>query len=360
MKAYITEGGKGVTRRVLLPKYRPNEALVKNLAVAINPTDWKHIDYKLGREGNVVGSDLAGEVVAVGDDVTDLKVGDQVFAFVPGASYYRPDNGAFAEYSAVDPRRTFKVPAKLPHDDRQLTPVGPVDSLEAATSFPCTLLTVATGFEYYAKIPLKHNPQYANQYFLVWGGASSLGQNAIQLAKLVGFKVIATASPHNWSNLTEIGVEKCFDYHDKDVLDQIKEYAGDDITLAFDTIVGATTSIDTYELMSKTKPSQMLIAIPFDESTFREKNDYVEIKFPITYLAIEEVRVLGGELRDPGLLEATPATVRRVNKILAENSNAIRHMPIRVLPNGFDSLEEALDLSRTGKVSGEKIVVRMA
>jgi NADPH-dependent curcumin reductase CurA len=172
--------------------------------------------------------------------------------------------------------------------------------------------------------------------------------------------VIATASPHNWSNLTEMGVEKCFDYHDKDVLDQLKEYAGDEITIAYDTIAGATTSVDTYEVMSKTKPSQMLIALPFDESTVRQKNDYVEIKLPIAYLAIEEVRIFGGELRDPGLLEATPATVRRVNKILAENSNEIRHMPIRVLPNGFDSLEEALDLSRTGKVSGEKIVVRMA
>jgi NADPH:quinone reductase-like Zn-dependent oxidoreductase len=187
MKACITEGAKGVMRSVLLPKYRPNEVLVKNLAVAINPTDWKHIDNKFGREGNVVGSDLAGEVVAVGDDITDLKIGDQVFAFVPGASYYRPDNGAFAEYSAVDPKRTFKVPAKLPHDDRQLIPLDPVDSLEASASFPCTLLTVAAGFEYYANIPLKYNPQYANQYFFVWGGASSLGQNAIQLAKFVGY-----------------------------------------------------------------------------------------------------------------------------------------------------------------------------
>jgi NADPH:quinone reductase-like Zn-dependent oxidoreductase len=360
MKAYVTEGAKGLIREVPLPKHRPTEVLVKTLTVAINPIDWKNVDNKWGKEGNIIGTDVAGEVVAVGSEVTEFKVGDQLFAFVPGSSYYRPDNGPFAEYCAVEARKAFRVPTKLAHDKRESIPIGPVDSLEAASSFPCTLTTVSTGLEYYAKIPLEHNPKYANQYFFVWGGASSLGQSVIQLARLVGFKVIATASRSNWETLAEIGVEKCFDYHDKDVLDQIKKYAGDNITLAYDTVAGATTSIDTYEVMSKTRPSQMLIALPFDQTAVRQKNDLVHIEFPLGYLAVEKVRIFGKEQSDPALFEAAAGTVKRLNRIFAEKPNAIRHMPIRVLANGFDSLDEALDLARTGKISGKKLVVRMA
>jgi hypothetical protein len=68
---------------------------------------------------------------------------------------------------------------------------------------------------------------------------------------------------------------------------------------------------------------------------------------------------LGEEMCDPALFEGSANVVRKVNDIFAQNPNAIRNMPIRVLRAGFESLDEGLDLSRAGKASGEKIVVRM-
>jgi NADPH:quinone reductase-like Zn-dependent oxidoreductase len=73
---------------------RAGEILVKNHAVAVNPVDWM-IQY-LGKRlfswieyPFVLGSDLAGEVVAVGSDVTHVKVGDRVLAMAAGAAKQR-------------------------------------------------------------------------------------------------------------------------------------------------------------------------------------------------------------------------------------------------------------------------------
>ena len=136
------------------------------------------------------------------------------------------------------------------------------------------------------------------------------------------------------------------------MLNQIKQYAGDKITIAYDTITVAPTSADTYEVMSKTRPSQMLTSLPIASPLLGKNNHLVHIEIPLAYLALEEIRILGGELRSPlGLVNAAANSVARVNTILAENPNIIRQGPIRVLPRGYESLDEGLDLSRTGKVS---------
>jgi NADPH:quinone reductase-like Zn-dependent oxidoreductase len=363
MKAYVLEGTKGVVKQVPLPKYKRDEVLVKNFAVAINPTDWKHIDFHFGTDGCVVGMDLAGEVVAVGSDVTEFQKGDQIYGAVCGSSTYRPDNGAFAEYSAVVANRALKPPVKLTHNHQKFIPLGPIDSFEGAASTPVSLLTNAIAFEHFAKIPLNPDPKRADEYFFIWGGASGLGQMAIQLAKHVGFKVITTASPHNWENLQKLGAEKCFDYHDEDVLKHVKSYAGDKITAAYDTITIPPTTADTYELLSSSKPSVLLTSLAFDESTLQHKKSNAKIMFPLAYLALDDVKQFGpknAEIKSPpGLHESAVKAVAHVNKHLAEQPHAIRHMPIAVLPNGFDSIPEGLDLLRQGKVSGEKVVVRL-
>jgi NADPH:quinone reductase-like Zn-dependent oxidoreductase len=56
----------------------PDDIIVKNYACAQNPTDWKSVVQGRTPEGNIVGNDIAGVVVAVGDNVTNVKVGDRV------------------------------------------------------------------------------------------------------------------------------------------------------------------------------------------------------------------------------------------------------------------------------------------
>lgn len=82
--AWITEA-KGKPLKVHeapLPKPGPNDVVVKNHAIAVNPVDWKIQDYGvfLTKYPNILGTDVAGEVYEVGSEVKDFKRGDRVLA----------------------------------------------------------------------------------------------------------------------------------------------------------------------------------------------------------------------------------------------------------------------------------------
>ncbi|KAK1089266.1 hypothetical protein LTR48_000727 [Friedmanniomyces endolithicus] len=69
MKAIIINGNKAKVTEVPVPKLRPTYLLAKVEAIALNPTDWKHISGKRASEGCISGCDFAGTVVEVGSDV---------------------------------------------------------------------------------------------------------------------------------------------------------------------------------------------------------------------------------------------------------------------------------------------------
>ncbi|ANB15078.1 hypothetical protein AWJ20_2698 [Sugiyamaella lignohabitans] len=360
--AYVINGAKGEVKSVAVPKLASGQVLIKNEAVAINPTDWKHVDFQLGVDGAIVGCDVAGTVVAVGEDVKGVKVGDQLFGLVSGASAITPENGGFAEYSAIYADRSLKVGNKLEHAKGDSLPAGPVTTWEGAASLPVGLITSLIGFVHWAKLPIHHESKFNDQYFLVWGGASSLGQLVIQFAKKVGFKVIATASSHNFDLLKELGAEAVFDYHDKDVLEQISKHAGDDITYAYDTITTPPTTLNVYSVLSKTRESVLLTSLNFDEKTIKEVNPKVKaIDFPLAYLAIDKKKKFGAtgfEISSPaGLFEDTVKGVSEVNEGYAKDPAYLRHIPVKIVRGGLSALDEALDIVRQGKNSGVKIVV---
>jgi hypothetical protein len=86
----------------------PNQS--RTLAVGLNPTDWKHAlgPWNPPNKSCVVGCDSAGEVVAVGSNVTHVKKGDKVFGFVFGTS--DPYNGSYAEYVRFNKAVVVKIP----------------------------------------------------------------------------------------------------------------------------------------------------------------------------------------------------------------------------------------------------------
>jgi hypothetical protein len=93
--------------RADLPDH-PNQS--RTLAVGLNPTDWKHAlgPWNPPNRSCVVGCDSAGEVVAVGSNVTHVKKGDKVFGFVFGTS--DPYNGSYAEYVRFNKAVVVKIP----------------------------------------------------------------------------------------------------------------------------------------------------------------------------------------------------------------------------------------------------------
>jgi NADPH:quinone reductase-like Zn-dependent oxidoreductase len=154
-----------------IPTPRDAFILVRTVAVALNPTDWKHIDR--GTPGCLVGCDYAGIVEAVGKGVTkDFKKGDRVYGPVHGCDRYRPENGAFAEFIVAKGDLQCKIP-----DNR---------TFEEAATLPIGILTVGQGMYQHLGLASPSSPETGDlkKPILIYGGSSATGSLAIQFARL--------------------------------------------------------------------------------------------------------------------------------------------------------------------------------
>jgi len=193
---------------------KAGEILVKNHAVAINPVDWMlqyvgSLAFGWIKCPFVLGSDLAGEVVAVGSGVTEVKVGDRVLAMAAGSvkQRNRAAEGAFQAYTIVLPRLTTVIPDHLSYAQAAVIPLGVTTA--ACGLFQRDLLAL--------ELP-SANPKTRDQWVIVCGGATSVGSNAIQLAVAAGYSVVTTASPKNFDYVTSLGAAHAFDYRSQEVV----------------------------------------------------------------------------------------------------------------------------------------------
>lgn len=192
---------------VLVPCERPmpepaaGEVLIKVAAAGINRPD------VLQRTGgyppppgasDIPGLEIAGEVVALGADVTGLKLGDQITALVAG--------GGYAEYCVAPAPQCLPIP-------KGFTPVQ-------AAALPETFFTVWTNvFDRGALKP--------GEVLLVHGGSSGIGTTAIQLASHMGARVFATAgSAEKCKACEDLGAERGINYRDEDFVAVAKELTG--------------------------------------------------------------------------------------------------------------------------------------
>lgn len=111
-----------------------------------------------------------------------------------------PDNGAFAEYFVQDAAMTWQVPSQM--------------SDEEAATMPIPFFTACQVLFQRMRLPEPQtHPAPSDAWVLVYSGASSVGQYAIQLAKHAGFKVITTASPQREARLKgKLGADIVVDY----------------------------------------------------------------------------------------------------------------------------------------------------
>jgi NADPH:quinone reductase-like Zn-dependent oxidoreductase len=156
----------------------------------------------------ILGTELAGEVAAVGSRVTKFKVGDRVFAF-PGF-----DMGCHAEY------RTMPEEGRI-----QLMPPGLSFEEAAAISFGGTTAL------YYLRDLAKLQ---RGEQVLIIGASGAVGSAAVQLAKHLGAQVTGVTSGANLERVRELGAERVIDYTAGDYL-----HSGEKYDVIFDT-VGST------------------------------------------------------------------------------------------------------------------------
>jgi NADPH:quinone reductase-like Zn-dependent oxidoreductase len=212
----------------------PGQVLIKNAALAINPIDWKIQDYGFGVQHfpNILGEDVAGTVVEVGDGVTRFKPGDRVISHCKGLGTGKPENGAFQLYTVGFANLTAALPDSIPFDQ------GAVLPLAVSTAAAGLYMKDFLGLPYPAK-----NPERSNKVLLVYGASSSVGSAVVQLAVASGLTVVATASARNLQHARELGATAAVDYKSDSAADELVaalkengEFAG-----VFDAISTADT-----------------------------------------------------------------------------------------------------------------------
>lgn len=173
------------------PEPGPDDLLVRVRAASINPIDFKTRDGDLKvllkySFPLVLGSDLAGDVVAVGSNVTRFAVGDAIYARLD-----KDRIGSIAEYALVRESAAAKKPSN-------------VDYVEAA-SLPLVGLTTWQAF-----VDIAHLER--GQRVLIHAGSGGIGTFAIQLAKHLGAHVTTTASAKNHALVESLGADVAIDY----------------------------------------------------------------------------------------------------------------------------------------------------
>ena len=210
----VEPGGPSVLKLSIrnIPKPKRNEVLIKISYAGINRPD------VLQRSGSYLpppgasdlpGLEASGIIFAIGENVTNWEVGDEVCALLPG--------GGYAEYAVTQASHCLPVPTGM--------------SLKQAAALPETLFTVWSNV--FQRGGLK-----PNEKFLVHGGSSGIGTMAIQLANLFGSEVYATAGNEaKCSACEELGAIRAINYNKEDFLEVIKSIGG--VHLILDMVGGA-------------------------------------------------------------------------------------------------------------------------
>ncbi|ASP22535.1 phthiocerol synthesis polyketide synthase type I PpsC [Antarctobacter heliothermus] len=201
-------GGPEVLKPVTVPvpQAGPGQILIRIAYTGVNRPD------ALQRAGNYApppdasplpGLEAAGHVAAVGEGVTRWAVGDAITALLPG--------GGYAEYAVTAADHALPVPDGM--------------SMDRAAALCETFFTVWTNV-------FKRGELAAGERFLVHGGSSGIGTIAIQLAKLRGARVFATAgSDEKCAACVELGAEAAFNYRETDFVEAMRAEGGADLIL---------------------------------------------------------------------------------------------------------------------------------
>ena len=221
-----------VDRDVAEPE--PGEVRIRIVVSGVNPTDWKS---RLGSGAGAAppfsevtpNQDGAGVVDAVGEGVTDLAVGDQVWVFMAG--HQRP-TGTAQEYTNLPASRVVRLPAGTSFD------IGASLGVPAMTAHRA--LTVSEDG------PERLHPgALLGRAVLVAGGAGAVGHAAIQLARWAGATVITTVSgPAKAALATAAGAHHVVNYRDEDAAAAIRKVAPDGVDLVVEVAIAANSRLD--------------------------------------------------------------------------------------------------------------------
>jgi NADPH:quinone reductase-like Zn-dependent oxidoreductase len=321
----------------------PEEIVVRVRAVALNPIDaMPGIAYRIALPWltypAVIGGDVAGDVVEVGPGVAHLSQGDRVLGLAAGLerNRNRAAEGAFQHYVVLMAHMVSPIPDHL--------------SYEQAAVLPLTLSTAATGLfqSDHLALPLPTaQPAERGETVLVWGGSTSVGSNAIQLARRSGYRVVATASPRNFDYVRSLGAAAAVDYHDTNAVADVVAAIGES-PLAGALAIGRGSVPRTLAIAARVPGRRRVAAaqpgIPLRLQLLGRRRHGVQVS-----------GIWGGTLKDN---EVGPAIfVDYLPKALAAKEYRAAPEAV-VVGDGLDGIPATLERLRQG-VSAQKLVVRI-
>jgi NADPH:quinone reductase-like Zn-dependent oxidoreductase len=256
--------------RVPRPIPGAGEVLVRVRAAGVGPWDgW----IRAGRSALpqplplTLGSDLSGEVEAVGMEVSDLRVGDAIYG-VTNPRF----TGAYAEYAVASAAMIARKPASLTH-------------VEAA-SVPVVAVTAWQGLFDEARLE-------ANHTVLIHGAAGNVGAYAVQLARRAGLRTIATASSDDVAFVRELGADRVVDFRSERFED-----AARNVDAVLD-LVGGETQERSFQVLRRGGRLISAVSEPDRDAARRHGVDarFFLVNVTTRYLTEIADRIERGELR---------------------------------------------------------------
>jgi NADPH:quinone reductase-like Zn-dependent oxidoreductase len=219
------------------PVVTANRVLVRVRATSVNAGDWHLMrgDPFLSRlmfggilkpKIQILGMDIAGHVEAVGKDVTQFQVGDEVFGDLSESGF-----GAFAEYVCATEAALSLKPTNI--------------SFEQAATVPCAALTALQGLRDCGRVK-------SGQKVLINGASGGVGSFAVQIAKALGAEVTAVSSTNKMEMMRTLGANHMIDYTQTDITKNGQEY---------DLILDAAAYRSIFDYRSILKPDGTYVLI---------------------------------------------------------------------------------------------------
>ncbi|MGN8543671.1 NADP-dependent oxidoreductase [Bradyrhizobium sp. 13971] len=252
------------------PEPGPSEVLIKVKAAGVGPWDsWIRAGKSVLPQPLplTLGSDLSGEIVAIGPDVAELAVGNQVYG-VTNPQFV----GAYAEYAVASAGMVSTKPTSLTHVEAASVPVVAVTAWQAL---------------------FDHAQLEAGQTVVIQGAAGNVGSYAVQLARQAGVQTIATVSTGDISAVRDLGANIVIDHRTQRFEKEVQ-----DADAVID-LVGGETQERSFKVLRR--GGKLISAVSRPDQNLAKRHD-VEAMFFLVNVTKQYLREIarlldGGKLR---------------------------------------------------------------
>ncbi|KAK9424123.1 putative Zinc-binding oxidoreductase CipB [Seiridium unicorne] len=341
----------------------PGQITIKNEAIALNPLESikqtiGNFLYEWVKYPFIMGADVSGTVVEVGSKVTRFKVGDRVVAFATGMEKKHNKSAmcGFQLFTVVQQNMASPIPSSI--------------QCEKAVVMPLGLTTAACGLFQKDQLGLHHptpgtKHQTEKEVVIVWGGSTSVGCNAIQLATAAGYEVITTCSERNFDMVKSLGATAAYDYRSPTVTEDMKR-ACQGKKIAGAMTIGAGGAEKCTEVLGSCKGNRFISMISFptpsdpDAGALQRIGTFllfsVKIGFKKTTLGVRSKFVWSSTIEDN---EVSKAIFEDFLPHALENGEYICAPDPEIIGHDLGAIQSGLDRLKSGSISAKKLVVRL-